>query len=278
MGEESKEAIGSEDSSSKKVSLVEMAEVAMSQSMLIFLLADLRILSSTGNIRTKFESLCLDNDHFPRLAARDFAGYVRDGETHGVTAAHIMAVLILEITREAEEVKAGNRNLRASVLMGGDSQRAFALKWDAKAASNLPSLLHCYNEMVFDDITTETHLVRKADYPMDRFASDAASEDLHRADFDPDVEDQNDEGIQLVPSMIASLKVPTAGPLRSSVLRRKVTTKKVNAALVGFASTQNALLQHVSANGGTNTECYSQSELVQLMERAIEKRDNESDL
>eukprot|EP00545_Synedropsis_sp_CCMP1620_P009027 CAMPEP_0119024648 /NCGR_PEP_ID=MMETSP1176-20130426/32259_1 /TAXON_ID=265551 /ORGANISM="Synedropsis recta cf, Strain CCMP1620" /LENGTH=58 /DNA_ID=CAMNT_0006979995 /DNA_START=8 /DNA_END=181 /DNA_ORIENTATION=- len=55
-------------SSTAKLSLLELAELSMASSMLIFLLADLRILSATGRIRTKYEHLSIDNDTSSRTS------------------------------------------------------------------------------------------------------------------------------------------------------------------------------------------------------------------
>jgi len=106
---------------SKKETLLELAELTMAQSMLVFLLADLRAMSSTGKVRTQYQDLAIDSDRFPKLTSRDYAGYNDrlpldggggdNGERccWGVTAVHVMAVLLTEITREADELQAEKR-------------------------------------------------------------------------------------------------------------------------------------------------------------------------
>ena len=49
--------------------MVDEAQECLAQSLLMFLYADLRLLSATGRINTKFETLCIDSDRVPRTSA-----------------------------------------------------------------------------------------------------------------------------------------------------------------------------------------------------------------
>ena len=100
-------------------SLLEEIQEVLPQSYLIFLLADLRLMSGTGRISTKFESIALDNDAWPKLRAENLAGVVDDDAMasarychkmnskrkfgEGLSPAQIMAVLLLELKETKEE-------------------------------------------------------------------------------------------------------------------------------------------------------------------------------
>ena len=84
----------------KQQSLLKLAEKCLAQSRLIFLVADLRLLSSTGRINTKFDVLCLDNDRFLRTTAAGMACITEPCDTRpGITPSHVMAILLLEMNK-----------------------------------------------------------------------------------------------------------------------------------------------------------------------------------
>ena len=83
----------------RQLSLLKMAEKCLAQSRLIFLVADLRLLSSTGRINTKFDALCLDSDRFLRTSANGMACETTCEMGQGITASHIMAILLLEMNK-----------------------------------------------------------------------------------------------------------------------------------------------------------------------------------
>ena len=84
----------------------------------MFLYADLRLLSATGRVNTKFETLCIDSDRAPRTTAAEIAQLPsslkkssstnndtdndNDQEQYyeGVSPAQIMAILIVELRQE----------------------------------------------------------------------------------------------------------------------------------------------------------------------------------
>ena len=74
----------------KKMSLLELAENSMAQSLMIFLFANLRLLSATGRIGTKYEYLSINTNKVQRDRAMDFAGYSHfDFESHGITGGRV---------------------------------------------------------------------------------------------------------------------------------------------------------------------------------------------
>lgn len=247
----------------KKMALLELGEMSMAQAMLIFLFADLRILSATGQIHSKYEHLCIDSDRSPRFSSQDFAGFGEYNETNGVTAAHIMAVLLLEITREAEEMATDASNRKSVVFDSSDTTTKRAPyrlnKRDLHAAQGLPSLLRCYNDMVEADICENVSNVRKDEYPLDLEVP--PSQAFPAADFDPDVIDEDDEVI------FNSLYKKSR-----AMLARQADHIKINA-LQDMATVQSSLIKKSASFKGNPLGYHDKEEILQLVEQAIEKRD-----
>ena len=256
----------------------DLGEETMAHAMLIFMLADLRFLSATGQIRTKYEYLCLDSDKSPRHTSMDFAGFHQYQDTCGVTAAHIMAVLMLEISREAADVSESNQE---STLLGstfnnngggGHKRRPFEFgRKDVQKASGMPALLHCYNTMVAQDIASETHEIRKREFPV---KMDTVEEDHRkkRADFNPNVQDDDNES--LFPGRHGML-LQRSKSIRNLVPARLQPQKSqrrtsINAVLHTIAAVNSLLISHVTAG---EDDCYNQEEVIMLMEQAIATRD-----
>lgn len=87
--------------------IVDEAQECLAQALLMFLYADLRLLSATGRINTKFETLCIDSDRVPRTTAAELA-QLPDATNQrnineyceGVSPGQIMAILIVELRQE----------------------------------------------------------------------------------------------------------------------------------------------------------------------------------
>lgn len=237
----------------------------MAQAMLIFLFADLRILSATGGqIHSKYEHLCIDSDHSPRLSSQDFAGFGEYNETSGVTASHIMALLLLEITREAKEVTSTNEKRTSIVFSTSDktNRTPYRLsKKDLCKAQDLPALLRCYNEMVEADVSKTIQHIRKDQYPLDY--EEPSSTAFKRADFDPDVVEEDDEVIFN----------STVKKSKAALARQTQNVEKI--ALQEMANFQSSLMTQHASFKGNSMGYYDEGELVQLVEQAIEKRDND---
>lgn len=103
-------------SSEKKLptpSLLQEVEEAVAQSLLIFLVADLRLMSATGRIETKYETLAVASDPPTRCSAAELAGILSDDtdskviarKDEGLSPAQIMAVLLVELARTVEARK-----------------------------------------------------------------------------------------------------------------------------------------------------------------------------
>ena len=83
------------------------AQECLAQSLLMFLYADLRLLSATGRINTKFETLCIDSDRVPRTSVTEMTGLAENllpmditsmNDLHEVVSpGQIMAILIVEL-------------------------------------------------------------------------------------------------------------------------------------------------------------------------------------
>ena len=82
------------------------AHECLAQSLLMFLYSDLRLLSATGRINTKYETLCIASDRVPRTSAAGLAqlpgmnDFVNDDDIESVSPAQIMAILIVELRQE----------------------------------------------------------------------------------------------------------------------------------------------------------------------------------
>jgi len=193
----------SDQQEEKDLSLLELADWCMAHSMLVFLLADVRLLSSLGYIRTKYEHVCIDSDLVPRRSARDLAGFgtKESEEPTGITAAHIMCLLLLEIRREVEAVK-GNKEM--TPLLNQTPTQNF--RRDVRAANGLPALLRCYNEMLSADLVDHIPRVSRDLYPLDDRTETSSFNRLRRADFDPDVSGEDEDGRE---TLFPRLKVPS---------------------------------------------------------------------
>jgi hypothetical protein len=115
--------------------------------------------------------------------------------------------------------------------------------------------------MVEEDVSETIQNVRKEEYPLDY--DEPPSQAFKRADFDPDVVEEDDEVI--FNSIMKKSKAALA--------RQAQNVEKI--ALQEMANFQSSLMtQHASFKGNT-MGYYDEQELVQLVEEAIEKRDND---
>ena len=99
----------------KLPTLLEEAEECLAQSNLMFLLADLRLLSATGRIHTSFDTIAIDSDEISRTDAAMLAQRIQADmrqnrnfvpPCHGMFPAQIMAVLLIELRKEVKALKA----------------------------------------------------------------------------------------------------------------------------------------------------------------------------
>ena len=105
--------------------IVDEAQECLALSNLMFLYADLRLLSATGRVNTKFESLCIDSDRVPKTTSAEMAQLEgiripRDiastnDACEGVTPAQIMAILFVELR---QEVLAQRRRVKERLRKG----------------------------------------------------------------------------------------------------------------------------------------------------------------
>jgi hypothetical protein len=99
------------------------AHECLAQSLLMFLYADLRLLSATGRINTKYETLCIASDRVPRTSAAGLAQlpgmneFVEGDQIETVSPAQIMAILIVELR---QEVIAQRRRAKEQIKRRGE--------------------------------------------------------------------------------------------------------------------------------------------------------------
>jgi hypothetical protein len=169
----------------EKPLLDEIREV-VAQSYLMFLLADLRHMSATGRISTKFEDLAIDSDVCKRDTAKRIAclsDSIKDDEVkqvghfRGLSPAVIMAIVILEIrdtavktaeekTEEEKTWKKGEKKNKYATSVDIDNDDQFVGYENNKRKKKLTeesmeSLMRCYSRLVSEDLKTEIPNVRR---------------------------------------------------------------------------------------------------------------------
>lgn len=246
----------------KTLNLLELAETCMAQSLLVFLLADLRILSATGRIQTKYEHVALDSDHSNR-SALEFAGAALPSyESRGMTPAHVVALLILEIQRQAESPE-------------NDNDRHQQETWSrnfVESAEDLPSLLRSYQEMVASDLS-KSFQVRKADYPLNDNSNhgddEEANEYFRKSRFDPQItSDDPGDSEDLFGSLRANLPQSRPALVRRPEQRGKLMLEELVDQMEQPSDTKPG-----SDSNSQSSEYYNREGLATLLQQAIETRD-----
>uniref|UniRef100_A0A7S2RIA2 Fungal lipase-type domain-containing protein n=1 Tax=Eucampia antarctica TaxID=49252 RepID=A0A7S2RIA2_9STRA len=133
-------------------SLFQEAEEFPVQSHLIFLYADLRLLSAAGRLHTKFETLFVESDKVQRILASDLSGTSETIESDhllGISPAQIMAILIIEIRKEVQKNKQEKERIDTeksflSILSDSSSRK--------HSEDDMASRLHFYNRMIGKDL------------------------------------------------------------------------------------------------------------------------------
>jgi len=255
-------------SEEKKVTLIDLAERTMVQSMLVFVLADLRILSSAGKLHTKYERLCIDSDKVRKQSAQEFALHTSpDYESRGVSAAHIMAVLLLEITRAADHLNFDRKPAAAGV------QDSLILdKKTINAATSMPSLITYCREMIKSDLTGDAQKIRKKDLsfpsPLNQqinLSESVVSEvSALSPKFNPDIDtDDDDEASDFTAKLIK-------GKSRAKFAMKKIVEDSKTLNEVNKLQSQLFIEE-----GGEDSEFYSKQEVLHMLDQATESRDEQ---
>lgn len=178
--------------------ILDEVEENLAQSMLVFLLADLRLMSATGRVLTKYETIAIASDPPTRSNASSLAG-LRDSLSknpvseslikkmeEGLSPAQIMAVLIIELKRTVEARRAEEERLRAErfgpYLPKRDAFKDEGFMYfepDKKSGNyklrakeeDMHSLLRAYADMIGEDLKGEVpRIARRASmlYSSDR--------------------------------------------------------------------------------------------------------------
>jgi hypothetical protein len=252
-----------------RMPLMALAETSMSQAMMLYLLANLQNLSATGRVGTKYEHLCIDSDKVPRSRAKDFAGYTEHHfESDGITAAHMITVFLIEIAREAEELKKKSNCIpRTSIIFDmEDDDGAFELKRnDAQAASGMHAMLDFFKNLIAEDISPEIRKLRKGEFHLDppdvsTIGRGEDEGDSPSSYFAPEVLDDEEEG--LLNGIFR----------RRHRLLRKLTARR-NKKVLEIAHLQDIILTRATSSAADDQ--FSKDELKTLLEQAIVKRDFE---
>lgn len=146
--------------------LLSMMEV-MAISYLVFMYADLRALSSTGRISTRFEHIAVESDYSPRFEADFICGEKSAGsgkapktKDGGLSTAQIMAVMLLEINnyttkaKKKKEKKKSKGHTMSLLKYSSDSDvcanpETYDKKLDRK---NMTKLLQVYASIIGADL------------------------------------------------------------------------------------------------------------------------------
>jgi len=251
----------------EKVSLIELAETTMVQSMIVFLLADLRILSATGKLRCGYQSLYIDSDQTRKQYSHDFAGQTPPNyESSGVTSAHIMAILLLEITRAADELRGedGASSLKEPEILDRKT---------IKSATSIPTLLGCYRDMMKVDILRGSLKIRKDEFnfspreapPIETNVSNVSTN--LTSPFNPDV------GI---------VKDDEASLYGLNVIKQRQRIHRAKSVLNVLSEEEKGLIEIEALDGqmfnvadGDSSEFYTKQEVLNLLDEAVDSRDHE---
>ena len=139
--------------------LFEEADDCLAQSLLMFLYADLRLLSATGRINTKFDVLSIDSDFAMKTTSNEVAqlpGASRVIDL-GISPAQIMAVLIVELRREVLSQKktlaqANGEDAETKEEMEGLLTTITDSKWRRQHEDDMHVMLRAYNDMIGNDL------------------------------------------------------------------------------------------------------------------------------
>ena len=148
--------------------LEEMLE-AMSLSMLVFLLADVRLMSQTGRISLPFEWIAVDSDYLPRYSKARLAGLDSsfdvppECQNEGLSTAQIMACLLLELEKSVKSSREAKERTKKDSDAAQQSAIDLGLKHDEfthfepdptapPEKEGMHSLLHVYAEMIGRDL------------------------------------------------------------------------------------------------------------------------------
>lgn len=170
--------------------LLEEVEENLAQSLLVFLIADLRLMSATGRISTKYQTIAIASDPPTRSTSLELAGLkgslpknqvsetlVKNME-EGLSPAQIMAVLIIELKKTVEARRAEEERKRAEGMVFPGAKRAEKefkddeflyfepdKKGNLKIRANeadMHSLLKAYADMIGEDLKADVpHITRR---------------------------------------------------------------------------------------------------------------------
>ena len=144
-------------------SVFQEAEEFLVHCHLIFLYADLRLLSATGRLNTKFETLYIESDKVQKFHSSTLSGTGDPMQTDhllGISPAQIMAILMIELRKEVQHNKEGGNKAKQwteksflSILTNSSSRK--------KHEEDMASRLLFYNRMIGKDLKEkiEPHII-----------------------------------------------------------------------------------------------------------------------
>jgi len=144
-------------------SLLQVVDALLAQSYLIFLISDLRLLSATGRVPIKFETLSLDSDYVSKNNAAKLAVLASEieqiqgaSQNEGLSPAQIMAALMVVLRREVqarrrvapfkgeEEAEEAEKHSIVATITNRKNRK--------EVEEDMDSLLKAYNYMIGMDL------------------------------------------------------------------------------------------------------------------------------
>jgi len=296
--------------------LLDEIEEALAHSMLVFLMADLRLLSATGRCKTKFETIAIPSDAVARTTAAHMAGltdsnedrFVSANEFPGLTSAQCMAILILELHSQVDKNrKEKGQNDESDTLLVVEKTPSNKVKMQLGNES-MDSLLKAYAEMIGRDLNTVVPHV-EARKSMLAFAEGSLVIDEDREEEEEEGKEEGGGGggsaggddlptrvqrafkdvenpvtrskvqraFKDVENPVTRSKLQRANPVNQSIfkgsnVRRAEQFEEVIDAVFEMGEKRNDVRQSMMGSG---SRTLSQEEMVKVLEKAVESREDD---
>jgi hypothetical protein len=243
----------------EKEVLMKLTEKCLAQSNLIFLVADLRLLSATGRINTNFDALCLDSDCTPRMTSEAMAGFGDTEMRKGITPRHVMAIVLLEMHQSwttvedklgAAEDEDEDEGLIRNLQLG--KQDRFLAR---KADGGLHCLMRGYVDSLRRDLVKDIPKIPHTTYTRQQHTT---TEEDGRHDFG-----QASEGSISIPPVVALEKRKSTLRMRKQLAKDRDNFRNVSQMFFQNATDENS------------EDVVNASELETVVADAIKSRDRE---
>jgi len=288
--------------------MMQEVEEALAQSMLVFLLADLRLMSATGRVKTKYETIAIASDPPTRSTAVDLAGLDPDNthdsmvhnQQEGMSPAQIMAVVLLELTKTVEDRRRREAERELAEAAGLDGpiipeEDVMTFQVDKKTGTmkfagqndDIHALLKAYADMIGQDLKNPT---QRAEKRMSMVNLNPEDFKVHEEEEeDEEKEDTGNENIgQAAVEAMGKVAEGTREQMQRAKARRQsimqgMQAKKEAKTTEQFGELTDALYRQGVGNRHLRTSLaqslgrrkrhYSQQELTSFVQDAVDSRE-----